>query len=805
MKDALYPSVTPVAGGELEYTDNVTSIATLDPTGDYAASYYMGYLNYGEMPENQKLYHFALDSGSVHFEEQPIRNHGWGFCILQSVLDEYQSAFLYTDEHDALQANSEFRFINKVKMCNYASANTIDINFRYVVVPTAHLDDTDSAYNTIDSSNNIYNMGIFTHTMNITDNVFGYDHLVGWMSGQSTIPFSITVIGETVSVDLQANWFEDSENHTYKHVFEIGGISYTAFIQIAGANYPEYGRLLYSTNQIYPVSIAPFIEYSNTDENYHGSNWYAAAPLYAPQEIEIHLDFVSGNFITDISVRGSTFTPGNNVFGNYYITDLEASADPVWYAANSPGHYPGVGRGGLFGGCHITESLDLSQNYFGIFPIWKPSDIWKSLSLFHKIDSSGMVPAGVTPINTYTDRYPTSLFTDNCPQNIRREGDLSAMTPVLMLWQMPDADITVDEFDIDDIPPYDPNPPGEDGDGDTILPPDYDGFGDLSGFVTMYALKADHIANLGSKLWASFTDSAFWESVSAVLTDTTSIDPSVILNYIVSVRLYPFDLSTVKDAQSDLPSIYFGRGLASLLLDSDLTNYLYILKHNVTRVNGGQLKVPAKYGDFRDMEPCAKMILHVPFAGSCEINPSQVIGKYLSLSYSIDYCTGAFMTQCFVSGEGLSMSYPVATLYGQLGATVQLSASNEMEALQCLAGATMGIASGIMGNPSGLLSGTVGVASSLSNNRTVPHTTGKSSGFSSFYEPRVPYIEIIYDQYYKPSNYAHTHGNACNMVSQIGDLHGYTVCRNVDTTGLTCETDERLSIKRILESGFFVD
>lgn len=358
-------------------------------------------------------------------------------------------------------------------------------------------------------------------------------------------------------------------------------------------------------------------------------------------------------------------------------------------------------------------------------------------------------------------------------------------------------------FDPADIPEPGPEPGAEgDGDGDNIRPPAISGIGDLAGFVTMYALKPSQLAKLGQYLWSSFTSADFWNSISVVLDNTLSVDPSVILNYVVSVRAYPVDLSAF--GSSELPEIFFGRGLVGVPVDS-ISARIYQIKDCVKLLPGGSLDVPTYYNDFRDMEPCCKAVLHVPFCGSCEINPSQIIGKHLQIYYSIDFCTGALMALCQVSGDGLPMEYTIARLYGQLGATVQLSASNELEALQCIAGASMGVASGLMGNVSGMLSGAIGVATSLANNRALPHTTGKSSGFSGFYEPRVPYIELLYDQYYIPENYAHTHGLACNVKKSISDLHGFTVCENVDTTGLTCEADERVMIKKILESGFFVD
>lgn len=463
-------------------------------------------------------------------------------------------------------------------------------------------------------------------------------------------------------------------------------------------------------------------------------------------------------------------------------------------------------------GIHGNVSILIPYtNRMEITRVYSPSDILKHLGLTIRIcsqntgDHTGYIygyalddgESGVgvyAPYVTKQEEFTTELITGS----LEDEEFVDKLRP----WQYDVEEWSENEYTPEDLPPYNPGGSGEDGDGDNIRPPAISGIGDLVGFVTMYALKPKQLSKLGEYLWSSFTSTEFWNSISVVLDNTLSVDPSAILNYVVSVRAYPVDLSVF--GSSELPEIFFGRGLIGVPVDS-LSGRIFQIKDCVKLLPGGSLDVPTYYNDFRDMEPCCKAVLHVPFCGSCDLNPSQIIGKHLEIYYSIDFCTGGLMALCQVSGDSLPMEYTIARLYGQIGATVQLSASNELEALQCIAGASMGVATGLMTNGMGMLAGAIGVATSLSNNRSLPHTTGKSSGFSGFYEPRVPYIELLYDQYYIPENYAHTHGFACNVKKKISDLHGFTVCENVDTTGLTCEADERVMIKKTLESGFFVD
>ena len=364
----------------------------------------------------------------------------------------------------------------------------------------------------------------------------------------------------------------------------------------------------------------------------------------------------------------------------------------------------------------------------------------------------------------------------------------------------------------DFIPSDDPEPePETDSDimGESVSPPNLAGIGGTGGFVTHYALTPKQMARLGAKLWAGVGDTDFWDSVAVVLDNTLSINPADILNYIVAVRQYPMKLSDSNACSVTVHTdMYIGRGGYGLEIasSSDPVGYttLAMMNRPVSLEYGGYLDVPTYYNDFRDYEPCTRITLNVPFCGSCELIPSQVVGKQLIMQYSIDYTSGAITAICNVIGDGLT--YPVAKLSGQIGANVQLTASETMDNLQNIAAVGAGIAAFAVNPGEGTaLLASQGVATSLSNNRANPYSTGRSGGFSAFFEPRVPYLLILRDKYIKPSDYSHIYGNPVNCMKTLSDLHGYTECENVDVTGLTCTADDAAIIKRLLESGVYID
>lgn len=404
---------------------------------------------------------------------------------------------------------------------------------------------------------------------------------------------------------------------------------------------------------------------------------------------------------------------------------------------------------------------------------------------------AGMFYPHISPENEYLCEWLTGEF-DEIKDDLRP-------------WQY--GDITDNEYNPEDLPPYEPPKPIDDMYGDDITPPNFAGIGGTNGFITHYALTPSQMGRLGTALWAGVADNQFWDSIAVVLDNTLSINPADILNYIVAVRQYPMALQDTNACDIlTLKDIYIGRGGYGLTVASD-SDLLY---HTIARMNrpvsleyGGYLDIAPFYNDFRDFEPCTEITLHVPFCGSCKLAPSQVVGKQLIMQYSIDYTSGSITAICNVRG---TKTYPVAVMHGQIGANIQMSASETMDNLQNVAAIGAGVATFALNPAAGtaVMAGNA-VATSLSHNHAQGYSTGRSGGFSAFFEVRKPYVIITHDVYETPQNFAHVYGNATNCEKLLGDLHGYTECENVDVSGLTCTADDAAIIKRLLESGVYMD
>lgn len=409
-----------------------------------------------------------------------------------------------------------------------------------------------------------------------------------------------------------------------------------------------------------------------------------------------------------------------------------------------------------------------------------------------------------------------------------------SQTDLLVDWQLLNNNITDNDFTKDEIPEY--VPPGQDNEphggpgwiANNIFP-----YGALNGFVTLYCLTPKQLGAFGHYLWADFFDTDFIDSLVVTAFEAASLNTSDILNFIPSVKYYPISLDSLNNWHpGDDSTIFIGRGAKGI----DLNTAAHV--GNLTAYSAGvdceSVNIEPVFGDFRDFEPCTRLTLFVPFCGVMELTPSQVMGKgqpgKVYLKYLIDFSTGA--CECAVEIENSGWRSIVGTLNGSIGANVELTASNLSQVIQSFGkavvgvGATVALATVGLGQASaleemggratqaeaamsnaekGLLANSANNINSLLSLNNVPApTAGTSGGFSAFINLS-PMIQRTYHHYEVPVNYAHVYGYACNKTVTLSDLKGkgYTVCSNVDLSGIPATQDELAAIESLLTSGVY--
>lgn len=412
--------------------------------------------------------------------------------------------------------------------------------------------------------------------------------------------------------------------------------------------------------------------------------------------------------------------------------------------------------------------------------------------------------------------------------------DIDTFTNTMYRGNMTSAGITdgtwVQGDDIEDVPKisevdYKPLTPGggggddDDSSGDDIRPYNFVNtpLGAANNFITLYSLNTAQVADFGRRMWASLSDTAFWETVGTVFLNDFSINPADMMKYFVSLRYFPFDLSIVHSSQTW--GIYIGRS-SYPIQPSIGTELPHRITRNLVQLDGGSVFVPNHYNDFRDYEPYTKVSVTVPFCGVLELTPSEVVGKTLYLDYVIDLQTGTIKATVSVQSNTF---FIVGSLSGVCGSQIPLTANNNIEFLQRIAnvgssiissGSSAGNAAdtvaGLTGSGAigavagGVVMGANAVGSMLSLPPITVHKQGNATGFANYGGSSQAYLTVQRQKYIVPNNYGHSVGYASAFSSVLSSLSGFTVCSNVDLSGFTCHEDERSEIKALLESGVYL-
>lgn len=421
--------------------------------------------------------------------------------------------------------------------------------------------------------------------------------------------------------------------------------------------------------------------------------------------------------------------------------------------------------------------------------------------------------------------------------------------------------------DPSDDPTVDPGKLPHD-DGDTPLPfQDNKSITAPSMFITQYICSDADISALGANLWSSWIDPNKGSDTAKnfmfdYFQDTGTFNITTALDYIISLRVFPFAFSTAHVTFGVSDGIYMGTGH---------TNFSGTMVNVLNEVNGwidagkiSAVKPEKPYEDFRDMYNCS-IQAYLPFCGSVELNPVEVINREVSVKYYIDFQSASCTAVVFVTGD--KGKYPIASKSGQIGFMLPMTATNSGQLAAQFAGDATRFA-GAIGNfaldlgKSLIMASTMGEASSAS---MAANAASKSSaavqaanaakieaqykgnmsqiqideagsslnlglnianqaldvlsrsgvgmpllsgggGCEALMFQQGCYLQIRRGKYVNLDeiNYGHVQGHMLAETKAIEEFSGFCVFTSVDTTGLSCHADEVEEIVSLLQSGVYV-
>lgn len=509
----------------------------------------------------------------------------------------------------------------------------------------------------------------------------------------------------------------------------------------------------------------------------------------------------------------------------------------------------------------------------GVFALCSLEDVRKSIDSHFRVcpgnyvDSYVLNQSYATDV-TEEDQFLLRLKTGNITNPTFKDS--------LREWQY--SDFQSDEFTEEDIPvptPVEPDTPSEepenvpDVSGDNIPNQESRTLGAPMKFITQYVLDANLLRSFGNALWTSWLtpNTDVWKNfLFSLAADTGTFDIGAAMNFVISLRAYPFDIPSIAlNYMSNSDGIYLGTGHTNFVpgniavLNSTI-GALYAGECSVTKEN-----MEVYYDDFRDIYNCS-VIVFLPFCGTVELNPTEVVGSTLKVWYFIDYQSGG--CTAIVRRVWNGKEYNLAAKSGQIGFMLPITATNAGQLAATFAGDAVGVAKTLSGfffdaaksQSDNLLAlgtalfskntgvrndgkksmnimadntfetsleiGESGVNTGLSLANQALNVLSRSgidmpflsggSGAESMMFPDKCYVQIRRGKYAKPLNYphsqAHLNGSSNTISYYAGKFGNYPstndkgLCKftGVDTTGLTCHDDERAEIVALLESGVYI-
>lgn len=224
----------------------------------------------------------------------------------------------------------------------------------------------------------------------------------------------------------------------------------------------------------------------------------------------------------------------------------------------------------------------------------------------------------------------------------------------------------------------------------------------------------------------------------------------------------------------------------------------------------GQTNIPRIHDNFLDYEPYTTYELYLPNATWLKL-PDFVVGKTVNVNLTVDILNASI--RYFVTCNNLI----IADVAGQLASDIVFTTENAgvkkasqiQSCFSAVSGVTSAVAGALTAQPLAVVGGALAASNAISSgiiasNNNYSQTVGNNGDTTSLSGNNTCYLKITTVNEKIPDNYAHVHGRPLNETHTINSMRGFTVCENVDTTGINATDAEKTLIKSLLESGVYI-
>lgn len=334
--------------------------------------------------------------------------------------------------------------------------------------------------------------------------------------------------------------------------------------------------------------------------------------------------------------------------------------------------------------------------------------------------------------------------------------------------------------------PSNPNLPGGQGiierpldnvESDSLIYPDFSMSNDV-GMINTYVMNKAEINSLSNK---------FYSGLGTMFSNYNPTD------YIVSLQQFPFDVKAKNGAYNYTEVTDIGIGDKRISLD------LYVdmeLNRNRILFEQGSYQVPEFYQNFIDYTD-VNVSIYIPYYGLLNLNPTEVMGKLVSLEYLVDISTGGF--SALIKSNGLLINQVDGLM------SIQFPMNSTSQSNQ-----TMGIVSSVIGIGTATATGNIamGVTSAMAGVQAM-NKNGSSANksvqpFTNLYMPQTPYMYFDYPLSLTNDDYFSLKGKPVNKIMLLENSRGYTRVKDLMLNNTSITDDEKNEIIELLERGVYI-
>lgn len=306
-----------------------------------------------------------------------------------------------------------------------------------------------------------------------------------------------------------------------------------------------------------------------------------------------------------------------------------------------------------------------------------------------------------------------------------------------------------------------------------------------SGFVSAYKMSISALYDLYGWLWSDNFDLEQFKKIF-----------SQPIDLITNLSILPFSVSA-----GSADNIYFGNIDSGISANRIWTQY--------QTLSCGTVSLQPFWDAYLDCSPHTKIELYLPYIGSIEINPDDILmlsggslsGGQLNVTYYVDVLNGACCA--FVSVNGSK----IGEYCGSCSTSIPVSGVSYEGVYRGLLSAGMSalgmVGSVATGNAIGAVSSGAGVATSLMSSKPSYLHGGNSNAISGYLGSQKPYLVITRPQQSLPVDYGAYYGYRSNITETLSNLvgKGFTKIGSIHLQGIDCTTDEADEIERLLKEG----